>query len=126
MTGPDFPAFSSARAGWTIQLADHEGGWQTPARLLADPAPCDCCKSLSALGELPSGAVLPQHALPNHPMRVLSRGESPGIPACEGDEESANSAPDIRGGRPLTEGEEDEYRRSQLDDDVNENQGDTH
>ena len=116
MTGPEFPVFSSARAGWTVQLADYEGGWQESARLLEDPVPCrDDCGALTAPGVLPSGKVLPQHAHPHHPMRVLSRESAPGIPAS-GDEESANQTPDIRGGEPLTPEEELRYRDEQADD----------
>lgn len=75
MTGPEFPPFSAAREGWTIQLQDNEGGWHSEATLLADPAPCKClCGGMSAPSELlSSGARLPQHAKADHLMRVLSR-----------------------------------------------------
>ena len=114
MSDLDLPAFSEARAGWTIQLLDYEGGWQSPATLQEDPGPCKClCGGLSAPSKLASGAELPQHAKANHPMQVLSRGDDEDI---------------LQARRELAEDVEPERAREEYErekaDDVNENQGD--
>ncbi len=112
----DLPVFSQARKGWTIQLLGTEGEWHKAAELLEDPKPCTCAHRLIAEAWFDSGRR-PVHAAPGHLMRVLSQGSAaPGIPAREGDEESANQqTPDIRGGTPRTPAEERAYRDEQGD-----------
>ena len=113
MTELPLLTFAEAHAGWTIQLLDYEGGWQSTATLLADPGPCKClCGGLSAPSKLASGTELPQHASGDHPMQVLSR-----------DDEDIDKARRELAERVEPERQRQEYEREKADD-VNENQGD--